>query len=65
LAVDRGVAERWGRMKAVRSMPVVDALLAATALTHDLTLVTRNCRDVGHTGVDILNPFSADGKSSR
>lgn len=59
LAVDREVAERWGRIAAARSMPVVDALLVATALTHGLTLVTRNVRDVSESGVDILNPFSA------
>jgi predicted nucleic acid-binding protein len=40
---------------------VLDSLLAATARVHGLTLVTRNLKDVERTGVDCLNPFSADG----
>jgi predicted nucleic acid-binding protein len=39
-------------------LPTVDGLLAATALEHDLTLVTRNTRDFASTGVRILDPFS-------
>jgi predicted nucleic acid-binding protein len=57
LGIDGAVAERWGRMSAVRPVPVVDGLLAATALTNDLTLVTRNDRDVAGLGAKILNPF--------
>ena len=37
--------------------PVVDTLLAATAIVHGLTLVTRNVDDVAGTGVRVLNPF--------
>ncbi len=44
-------------MNAVRSVPVVDALLAATAKVNDLTLVTRNVADVAGLDVDVLNPF--------
>jgi len=51
------VAETWGRLNAASSLPVVDGLLAATALVHDWTLVTRNVRDVERTGARILNPF--------
>ena len=40
------------------SVPVVDSLLAATAIHHGMTLVTRNTRDIEHTGVEFLNPFS-------
>ena len=40
-------------------MPVIDSLLAATALEHDLILVTRNIRDVERCGVRLLNPFLA------
>lgn len=57
LPVDTAVAEQWGRMNAVRSVPVVDALLAATAKVNDLTLVTRNVADVAGLDVDVLNPF--------
>ncbi len=39
------------------ALPVIDGLLAATALAHDLVLVTRNVKDVQATGVRCLNPF--------
>jgi predicted nucleic acid-binding protein len=38
-------------------LPVVDALIASTAIVHDLTLVTRNIKDVEKTGAKLLNPF--------
>ena len=60
LPVDVAVADRWGRIAAQltpQALPVIDALLAATALHHNLTLVTRNTRDVERTGVSILNPW--------
>ena len=57
LPVDRLVADEWGRMTAKRSAPSVDALLAATAKVHGLTLVTRNLSDVANLGADVLNPF--------
>lgn len=52
------VAEVWGRLNVTERLPVVDGLMAATALTHGWTLVTRNVRDVAPTGVRLLNPFS-------
>jgi hypothetical protein len=57
LPVDLPVAETWGRLNADRSLSTVDSLLAATALVHRLTLVTRNVADVLGTGVTVLNPF--------
>ena len=57
LPVDRRVAEEWGRFSARRQVSPVDVLMAATAKVHELTLVTRNVRDVAWTGVDFLNPF--------
>lgn len=57
LPVDTTVAEEWGRMNAIRPVPVIDALLAATAKANDLTLVTRNEADVAGLGVEVLNPF--------
>jgi predicted nucleic acid-binding protein len=57
LPVDRYVAETWGRLVARRPLPVVGGLLAATALVHRMTLVTRNERDVIGLGATILNPF--------
>ena len=50
-------AYRWGRMSAMRTVPVIDGLLAATAVANDLTLVTRNDRDVAGLGATVLNPF--------
>jgi len=58
LPVDRRVAEEWGRLAARRSLSVVDGLLAATALSHSLTLVTRNVRDVAGTGAAVFDPFT-------
>ena len=57
IGVDPAVADAWGRMSASRSVPVIDALLAATAQVHDLVLVTRNTADVSGLGVQTLNPF--------
>jgi len=59
IAVDLAVADVWGRMSAARSVPVIDALLAATAQVHDLVLVTRNTTDISGLGVQTLNPFDA------
>lgn len=60
LAVDATVADRWGHLNVPDPLPVVDGLLAATALVHGLVLVTRNTADVERSGVDLLNPFSED-----
>ena len=59
LAIDSQVADRWGRLLAGagRPVPVVDSLLAATALTHKMRLVTRNTRDFEHGGLKLVNPW--------
>lgn len=57
LSIDNMVSDQWGRMSAIRPVPVVDGLLAATAFINGLTLVTRNDRDVAGLGVTVLNPF--------
>ncbi len=59
LVVDARVAEVWGRLNVPDPLPTVDGLLAATALVHDLTLVTRNVEGIAGTGVRLLNPFDA------
>lgn len=59
LPIDIAVADAWGRLNVPDRVPVVDGLLAATALVFDMTLVTRNTRDVERTGVRLLNPFEA------
>ena len=57
LAIDNSVSDQWGRMSAIRPIPVIDGLLAATALVNGLTLVTRNDHDVAGLGATVLNPF--------
>lgn len=50
-------AELWGELGAADPIPEVDGLLAATALAHGWTLVTRTARHMARTGAPILNPF--------
>ena len=58
LPVDAAIADRWGRLNVPDLAPTIDGMLAATALVHSLTLVTRNTRDVRRTGVRYLDPFA-------
>jgi predicted nucleic acid-binding protein len=58
LPIDGAVSDAWGRLNVPDPIPAVDGLLAATALVHDMTLVTRNVADVQRTGVRCFNPFS-------
>ena len=58
LPVDETVADQWGRLGLRQPVPVLDALLAATALVHDLRVVTRDEDGFRNTGVAVLNPFS-------
>jgi toxin FitB len=57
LPIDNRIAQSWGRLASLGSFPVIDALLAATAEVHGLTLVTRNIKDVQSSGARCLNPF--------
>lgn len=62
LMIDAAIADRWGALSAIaaakgKPVPVIDGLLATTALHHNLTLVTRNSADVSGTGVPALNPW--------
>lgn len=61
LPIDAAVAHQWGQLlaKAGRSLPAIDSLLAATALHHNLVLVTRNLKDVAGLPVKVLNPWDA------
>jgi toxin FitB len=64
LAIDNAVADRWGWLTAEaqrkgRSLAAIDGLLAATALHHNLTVVSRNVSDFAKTQVLVLNPWEA------
>jgi hypothetical protein len=70
LSVSDAVVRRWGAISGAtkratgQSPPVIDTMLAATALEHELTLVTRNLRDVRHSGAVVLDPWSEGGGAS-
>jgi hypothetical protein len=69
LSISDAVVRRWGRLSGTiqqttgKAPPVVDTLLAATAIEHDLCLVTRNVRDVRDTGAALFNPWTDDPRS--
>jgi hypothetical protein len=58
LPVSWAISEQWGRLNVPDPLPVIDGLLAATAMIHDLILVTRNTSDMARARVATLNPFS-------
>jgi len=62
LVIDQEVADRWGLLTAAARnsgivLPVIDGLLAATALEHNLTLVTRDSGQIPSMGVAVFNPW--------
>ncbi len=63
LPVTAEIGERWGELQAKlekkgKPMPVIDGLIAATALHHRLTVVTRNIKDMEASGVTLFNPWA-------
>jgi predicted nucleic acid-binding protein len=59
---DAAIARRWGHLvinlrRTGRVIPILDAMIAATAIQYDLTVVTGNVRDFRMTGAKVLNPF--------
>ncbi|MDR3070143.1 MAG: type II toxin-antitoxin system VapC family toxin [Propionibacteriaceae bacterium] len=59
IPIDAQVARTWGNLYVGRTLPLNDSLVAATALTHNLTLVTRNVKDFLDIPITIINPFDA------
>lgn len=64
LPIDAPIADRWGLLAAEakrkgRGLSAIDGLLAATALQHNLTIVSRNVSDFAGTQVSMLNPWEA------
>lgn len=62
LSIDAGVASRWGAIAGAseargQPLPVVDALIAATALVHGLVVVTRNTEDLERCGARCFDPW--------
>lgn len=57
LGVTEQIALEWGRIAAIRTRGDIDGLIAATAIVHGLTVVTRNVADFADTGVVVLNPW--------
>ena len=65
------IVRRWGTISGLvkrrtgHTPPVIDTMLAATAIEHDLCLVTRNVRDVRFSGAQVLNPWDRDPAPAR
>lgn len=59
VAVSAATCERWGALSARQPLTVVDGLLAATAIEHDLTLVTRERGALAATGAALLDPWKS------
>ena len=65
LPIGCAVADRWGRLLAgvARPVPAIDSLIAATALHHELRLVTRNAKDFNYPGLEVINPWQDTNSS--
>lgn len=57
LPITPEIANVWGELNDPEPLPIIDAFIAATAIVHDMVLVTRNVKDFQRTGVRLLNPF--------
>lgn len=67
---DGATGLRWAQLLATlrangKAMPIKDSLIAATALSHDLTVATRNVSDFRTAGVRVVNPFASDSSSPK
>lgn len=56
--IDSQVADKWGYLSSLRNLPAIDALIAASAIIHNLKLVTRNTKDFDNIGgLEVINPW--------
>ena len=62
LPVTENIAEVWGELAAMRTREDADGLIAATAIVHELTLVTRKVRDFEDTSVKLVDPWQPQGR---
>ena len=62
LSVDSSIARRCARLHVPDRSNESDALIAATALVHDMTIVTRNARDFTFAGITVINPWKPDSE---
>jgi toxin FitB len=62
LAIDAVTMQRWGQMRAAhpQTLPVIDSLLAATALQHDLCFLTRKVKDFQISGLRVVDPWHSE-----
>lgn len=60
LPITDQIAVEWGRIAAPRPRGDIDGLIAATAIVHDLILVTRNVADFEDTGASLINPWDSE-----
>jgi predicted nucleic acid-binding protein len=58
LPMDADIGQLWGRLRVPHPENAIDKIIAATALSYDLTVVTRNVDDFAQTGVRLFNPFT-------
>jgi predicted nucleic acid-binding protein len=58
LDIDKLIAIKWGEISSKpKTKPVIDSLIAATALHYNLALVTRNIQDFDYSNLEVINPF--------
>jgi predicted nucleic acid-binding protein len=60
LPVTNPISVEWGRIAAIRPRGDIDGLIAATAIVHDLIVVTRNVADFEDTGASVVNPWAVE-----
>lgn len=60
LPIDSAVTQAWGKIMAINQRHAIDGLIAATAIVHKLSIVTRNTQDFQSWTIELVNPFSEE-----